>query len=216
MSVKNSSDTIGNRTRDVPVCSAVQVEWGAYTNTNRRREPVHPFQPLYEHPAQRVSLPPPTVLFPPTPTYTLYLSACLFFLDHWTQKIRHYDPSQCQEIPNDTPSHPRRLESSILVWETKILQKLPLILSIKIQSKWTKFILVVIRKPLHKLTFLLHATDWNIKESTNQHCHTNSTKVNTSSKLFNVEISDIPTKRNPHQGDYYLICWLSSITNYMN
>jgi hypothetical protein len=55
-----------------------------------------------------------------------------------------------------------------------------------------------------KCTFSLQATDWNIKDSGNRHI--NSTKVSTFPKIFSEEISDIPTKRNPHQGDYNLIC----------
>jgi hypothetical protein len=149
----------------------MEVEREAHTNTSRRAEHVHPPQPLNEGPTQRISVPPQMSFSPPhLPIHAIFLHAC----SSWTTgpwRQRHYDPSQRQKIPNDTTPHPRRLETSILVWETTILQKLPLILYMKILSKEMKFILVVIRKPPHKLTFLLHVSDWNIKDSANQHCH---------------------------------------------
>ena len=51
MSMKNSNDTIGNRSRDLPVCSVVQIRWytahiplGFYTRLSQKYVSVRLFK----------------------------------------------------------------------------------------------------------------------------------------------------------------------------
>lgn len=187
----------------------MEVQWGAHANTSRRTEPVHPSQPLYvyEDCTQCISLPLPLSFFHPhLPIYLISLYAC-YSRTSEPCRWQHHNPSQCWEIPNDISSYSNTSVKNYDLAKTTF----NFIRNNLVQIN--KIYVCRHGKQLHKCTFSLQATDWNIKDSGNR--YTNSTKVSTSPKIFSVEISDIPTKRNPHQGDYNLICWLSSITNYM-